>query len=335
MRWCNRTSEIGKRKSAAFTLVELLVVITIIGILIALLLPAVQAAREAARQTQCRNHLKQLALGMLNFEQANGHFPSGGWGNQWVGHPDRGTDKDQPGGWFYSILPHIEQLPLYQLGSDGNATGWPLSSIQINGGVARIQTPLEVMNCPTRRAAVLYPNPTGWTNRAPNGYPSGCVPMVARGDYAVCTGAGGGAGDLRTDNPDPEESAASAVWFSSGSEPTTLPAGDSLTATNGWPPFARSGICYYRSKVTMAMVSDGTSCTYMVGEKYLCPDSYATGLDPADNECIYSGTDNDILRTTYLGLTPMIDTPGYPDPSRFGSAHQNGCQMAFCDGSRK
>ena len=86
----------------------------------------------------------------------------------------------------------------------------------------------------------------------------------------------------------------------------------------------------------MAMVSDGTSCTYMVGEKYLSPDSYATGLDPADNECIYSGTDNDILRTTYTRTsqrTPMLDTPGYPDPSRFGSAHANGCQMAFCDGS--
>jgi prepilin-type N-terminal cleavage/methylation domain-containing protein/prepilin-type processing-associated H-X9-DG protein len=86
-------------RSRAFTLVELLVVIAIIGILIALLLPAVQAAREAARRSQCSNNLKQLGLGFHNYHDAYKKLMAGAWSCCW-------------GTWKVSIFPYIEQKNL-------------------------------------------------------------------------------------------------------------------------------------------------------------------------------------------------------------------------------
>jgi prepilin-type N-terminal cleavage/methylation domain-containing protein/prepilin-type processing-associated H-X9-DG protein len=296
---------VSAEKSAAFTLVELLVVITIIGILIALLLPAVQAAREAARKLQCGNHLKQASLAMVAHEERCKYFPSGGWGWDWVGIPDRGSGKEQPGGWIYNILPFIEQQDLHDLGSDGdpNSTGgqkWAQAAY-------RIQQPLAGMNCPTRRDPVLYPINGG--SRTFNDATT--VTHVARGDYAACMG------DLKNDE-----------W---GGGPADLATGNNLA---WWPMDVAktcNGVVYLRSEVTVAMITDGLSNTYMLGERYITPDSYLNGGDAADNETMYSGYDNDTCRTT--SWLPMQDTPGVANTLAFGSAHANSCNMSFCDGS--
>lgn len=91
-------------RSRAFTLVELLVVIAIIGILVALLLPAIQAAREAARRTQCSNHLKQLGLALQNYHDSYSTFP-------YNAHPQvgSGATKQRGPSWFVRILPFMEQ----------------------------------------------------------------------------------------------------------------------------------------------------------------------------------------------------------------------------------
>jgi prepilin-type N-terminal cleavage/methylation domain-containing protein/prepilin-type processing-associated H-X9-DG protein len=103
-----RTHPFPQGRRAAFTLVELLVVIAIIGILIALLLPAVQAAREAARHTQCRNNLKQIGLGLHSYHDANRLLPPGGSGTT------NSSANNDGVGFHVHILRYVEQDAMFR-----------------------------------------------------------------------------------------------------------------------------------------------------------------------------------------------------------------------------
>ena len=124
-----------KRKTG-FTLVELLVVIAIIGILIALLLPAVQATREAARRMQCSNNLKQIGLGMINYEAAHGVFPFGCGGL--VSQPDYA----QAGTWAAFILPQLEQQNAYDQFDFSKHVTDPANQTAVS-------TVIDIFICPT------------------------------------------------------------------------------------------------------------------------------------------------------------------------------------------
>ena len=310
----NPPSKIHHPKSPrGFTLVELLVVITIIGILIALLLPAVQAAREAARQVQCRNHLKQIALGCLGHEQVHGFLPTNGWGNCWVGDPDRGFGYRQPGGWVFSLLPYMEQEAMYNLGQGASAA--QKRSIYFP---QRAATMLAVLSCPTRRSPGLYPTYNVDYRNMTN--PS----LAFRGDYAASHG--------------------SDVSLSWGGTPQTggprsFAEGDSWT-NSYWsqlPGGDGNGAMHLHSEVRLAEITDGTSNTYLIGEKYAWPDHYYDGMAGDDDQVMDCGEDWDTTRWTYntgtIDCTPRQDTPGFFHYWAFGSAHSNGFHMSLCDGS--
>ncbi len=137
------------RRRAAFTLVELLVVIAIIGILIALLLPAVQAAREAARRSQCVNNLKQLGLGLQNYHDVNNSFPAGCGGTSTCTSPYTNGNCTRISA-FIPVLPYIEQGALYNQmkGGGGNPVSAPFGPAAWGGwSIWNIQVP--ALLCPS------------------------------------------------------------------------------------------------------------------------------------------------------------------------------------------
>lgn len=323
------------RHRTGFSLVELLVVTSIVSVLMLLLLPAVQTAREAARRVECKNNLKQLALACHGHHDVHGFFPSGGWGWYWTGDADRGFGKDQPGGWIFNTLPYFEQYNLYETASDGEPD--KLTRDQRVAASHIIQTPLSVINCPSRRANMVYPMTANAGGSS--GFFNSVTPQKAgRSDYAVNSG--------HVFNEWPQGVL--------GRGPRSYMVARNWTANKYWgvdqAPFDHSledqrvmtGLSYERSTVAIKQVTAGLGRTYLIGERHIPADHYTTGLDIGDNETWCTGFNNDNYRKTgrltngeIVECVPIPDTAsGFEEHwGRFGSAHAGVWNAAFCDGS--
>jgi prepilin-type N-terminal cleavage/methylation domain-containing protein len=312
-----------QRQQPGFTLVELLVVIAIIGVLVALLLPAVQAAREAARRTQCKNNLKQIGLAALIHEDAHGFLPSAGWSWRWTGDPDRGYGKSQPGGWTYSILSYIERSNLRELGAGG-------TQAQKNDAARQVaEAVITGFNCPSRRAPDL---------RAPWHSSPGVAlanmsasQSVMRSDYAM----NGGSNPIIS-------------YLNSGEYPYKTPT--TIAEIDGFSkwavPFPFTGIAIPANEVKLSQITDGTTSTFLIGEKYINAENYELHDRPGDVMPMYVGFDTDTVRrvagevsssTGFIFpddvILPLQDRIGLNAASGFGSAHTAGLLMSYCDGS--
>jgi prepilin-type N-terminal cleavage/methylation domain-containing protein/prepilin-type processing-associated H-X9-DG protein len=302
--FCNRG-----RRSVGFTLVELLVVIAIIGILIALLLPAVQAAREAARRTQCKNNLKQLGLALQNHHSAKKTLPAGSGYIQ--------TALFEPN-WITHTLPFMEERVLWE-----KFDKKVYMDVAPNVGLAAT-TEIPSLVCPTDQQASspILPNRRqgGGSRNPPTSqglwYTGSMGPTIP--DYCafaaglnatqygiVCRGCA--FGTLRDGLP-------------ASARCANPPFGNQASPSSCFGVFCRRHIGTPFRKIT-----DGLSRTFMAGETL--PSHWVWN-------CVFC--DNFPVSSTHIPINTMrmnSGTDDYEYTSGFKSMHPGGAHMLMCDGS--
>jgi prepilin-type N-terminal cleavage/methylation domain-containing protein/prepilin-type processing-associated H-X9-DG protein len=339
---------VSTRKRAAFTLVELLVVIAIIGILVALLLPAIQAAREAARRTQCKNNLKNIGLAFHNFHDTHKQFPTGGTGPQaevedYLSDSLTKPKADRTGkpngperqglGWMFQILPYLEEGAVAGLNKQAD--------------LRRVTIPLY--NCPSRRTSAKLND-------------------IVLADYAGTT-----AGPARTELKDdakfntyltetrdgsPSGPVLGDIFWGCAGCDAGIPGRNTVTmlAAMGRPVQYRGIIqrsdwnadnpqaahhTGFFVKMTFSKIVDGASKTLLISEKWIFPDRYESGGGSGDNFGWPDGWDCDTLRNAMYPVRPdsegQVVEPdggcGHASNMSIGSAHSGGVNVLKGDGS--
>ena len=335
----------SRKEASAFTLVELLVVIAIIGVLVALLLPAVQAAREAARRSSCTNNEKNIALAMLNYESARGKFPQG------TSIPVKKNGRGAPSANGYPW--HVEVLDYIEGGNLSNAietekrayyTANPNGFPEPAKIVAIRETKTSVYLCPSDGEANAVAAFTAGDLLPASNYCGVMGSAWSRAMYDETTGQHTGSNPCRSTEFAPE---------------TGFDCMGSIGSLQG--PVNTDGMLYPGSAVRMGQVPDGTSNTFLLGERWYQFRVWAQGgyhtrtdrLEPdkpiamfvwASKNVVATSPPNVSLKETgYYVIHHEDDRPG-PVPSGvqksmsandmiWGSFHPGGGNFAFTDGS--
>ncbi|TWU20787.1 DUF1559 domain-containing protein [Bythopirellula polymerisocia] len=296
------TKLFGRVPERAFTLVELLVVIAIIGVLVALLLPAIQAAREAARRSQCTNNLRQIGLAVLTYESTNGHIPPGRLGCD-VGYrpepycPAESAEPNQSElSGFAVILPYIELQAgsrLFDLQGEG--------ILMVGSGTENWKRNLAGLEFLRTRPPV-YVCPSDLAEPQIEGVEYQDIEGLGTGSYALCMGSNGPAYGI-------------------------LPQAK----------IENNGLFMYKRTFALREVVDGLSKTFIAGEttnghlrEYDTYNIWSQGLRHVSS---LRNTENPLNTPPGLGTTRAMKTTYTPLANgAFISNHPGGGNFVFGDG---